>query len=176
MISLLKMVRSTFFRSITSPEASSVEVEYPIVTSPSYAFPASVMYSATFVAFPIQIGNTPVTSGSSVPVCPILFIFKIFLSLKTQSCEVIPFGLKRGIIPSIIYKSFPICKKWIDPCLSTFLPLLFTCFHPVHLPFHHDEFDEVECQFYFHNRSIHQIRTEFQVFCVNEFFVLFLNG
>src|SRR3954462_1841529 len=148
MISLLKIVRSTFLRSITSPEASSVEVEYPIVTSPSYAFPASVMYSATFVAFPTQIGNTPVTSGSSVPVCPILFIFKIFLSLKTQSCEVIPFGLKRGIIPSIVYKSFPICKKWIDLCLSIFCIYCFPCSRPAHLPSHHDESDEAKCQFY----------------------------
>jgi len=76
-----------------SAEASSVVVENPNVISPSYVFPASVMYSATFVALPIQMGNTPVTSGSKVPVCPILFIFNILRSLKTQSCDVIPLGL-----------------------------------------------------------------------------------
>ena len=52
----------SFFSSTFSPLASSVVVEKPMVTSPSYAFPASVKYSAIFVALPIQIGKTPVTS------------------------------------------------------------------------------------------------------------------
>ena len=59
--------------------ASSVVVENPNVTSPSYVFPASVMYSATFVALPIQMGNTPVTSGSNVPVCPIFSFLKSYV-------------------------------------------------------------------------------------------------
>ena len=37
--------------------------------------------SAVLVALPTHIGKTPLASGSSVPVCPIFLMFKIFLNL-----------------------------------------------------------------------------------------------
>ncbi len=86
---------------MTSPSASSVSVEKPIVTSPSYTFPASSMYSRRRVALPTATGRTPVTCGSSVPPWPIFFVFKIPRSLATTSKDVQPASLYTFKIPFI---------------------------------------------------------------------------
>src|SRR5699024_9229890 len=77
------------------------------------------MYAVIRVAEPKQIGNTPSTLGSSVPVCPIFFIRKILRNLNTQSWDVIPFSFHNGKIPCIYITSFssPIPKR------KTFIPL-----------------------------------------------------
>ena len=78
-ISFSEIGFSTFFSSTISPVWSSVVVEKPIVISASYVFDLSVKYSTIFVALPIQIGRTPETSGSRVPVWPTFLCVKFFL-------------------------------------------------------------------------------------------------
>src|SRR5690606_30628945 len=90
---------SSVFRSTISPVASSVSVEYPIATSASYVLHWYVLSSSTCVVLPMQNGNTPSTSESSVPVWPTFLVFKILRSLKTQSWEVMPFSFHKGRIP-----------------------------------------------------------------------------
>ena len=64
------------------------ELAYPTVNTASYSLGKSCKYSTIRVARPMQRGSTPVTAGSNVPVCPILFILRIRLILATTSCEV----------------------------------------------------------------------------------------
>src|SRR5699024_11730721 len=82
----------TGISSSTSPAASSVVVVLPSATSVLYSLGKVNKKGMILVASPTQIGKTPSTSGSSVPVCPTFFICNIFLILLTQSCDVSRLG------------------------------------------------------------------------------------
>jgi len=72
------------------------------------------------VALPIQIGNTPVTSGSNVPVCPTFLVRSSFRTLNTQSCEVRPAGLCKTKTPSTHSSSPFHLKKGVSEAKTTF--------------------------------------------------------
>src|ERR1700758_901175 len=66
-----------------------------------YALPLSLRYSATRVAWPMQMGSTPLAAGSSVPACPTRRCLSSLRTFATTSCEVIPVGLLMLSMPSI---------------------------------------------------------------------------
>ena len=115
-------VTSTRCSSKTVPVVSCVSVTFPSSITATYSLFLSVKRSQTFVALPRHTGSTPSASGSSVPVCPIFFVFKIPLSFATTSKDVYPFSLYTLIIPLII--NFPVsctavifCNLKISGCL-----------------------------------------------------------
>src|SRR6185312_10790755 len=92
--------------------ASYVVVSTPKRTAARYALPPSLRYSATRVAWPTQIGSTPVASGSSVPVCPTRFWPISLRTRATTSCEVIPAGLLMMKMPSVALLPFCCGARW----------------------------------------------------------------
>src|SRR5512140_3039905 len=66
-----------------------------------YSFSPDSRYCAIRVALPTHSARTPVASGSSVPVCPILFSFSIHRAFCTTSWDVIPDGLLILTTPSL---------------------------------------------------------------------------
>src|SRR5229473_2744801 len=75
-----------------------------------YALPLSLRYSATRVAWPTQIGSTPLAAGSSVPAWPTRLCLSSLRTFATTSCEVMPVGLLMLSMPSMRYSLFhPVC-------------------------------------------------------------------
>jgi len=91
----------TFLISRTLPKVSPLSVAQPSSISHLYVFGNSKTYSLNLVALPTAIIKHPHAPGSNVPVCPIFFWSRFFLSQCTTSWEVIPGGFNTFMKPSI---------------------------------------------------------------------------
>src|SRR3954467_4644843 len=87
--------------SSVRPAASCVSVIWPKRTTASYSFSPSETKLAILVASPMQMGNTPVAVGSSVPVCPQRRVLNSPFTLRTTSKLVGPLGLSTTTTPEI---------------------------------------------------------------------------
>ena len=74
--------------ALISPSVSPVKLFSPNLSSAIYVLSCSIRYLEILVACPTKIGRTPVAFGSSVPVCPIFFVFSSFLKTFITSCDV----------------------------------------------------------------------------------------
>ena len=70
---------------VTSPLASSVDVDVPSTTSAVYVLPSAVRNRSSRVALPTPTSSTPVASGSSVPAWPTWRSSKCLRSMPTTS-------------------------------------------------------------------------------------------
>src|SRR5690242_1806642 len=87
--------------SFTSVSRSCEGVDRPMMKRPVYSFSCAWYSSMRLVILPVQMINSPVAKGSSVPACPIFLIFSLYRSFLTTSNEVHSSGLLTSITLSV---------------------------------------------------------------------------
>ena len=85
--------------AITSPSLSAVSVRSPSFIRARYALSESSKNCDTLVASPKHSGNTPVASGSKLPVWPALFASNKRFTTCSARFELPPSGLSNTTMP-----------------------------------------------------------------------------
>src|SRR4051794_36158393 len=87
---------------VTTPLASSVDVDVPKTISAVYVLPSAVRKRSRRVALPTPTSSTPVASGSSVPAWPTWRSSKRLRNIPTTSWLVTPAGLSTTARPWVV--------------------------------------------------------------------------
>src|SRR3954470_10352856 len=87
---------------VTTPLASSVDVDVPSTTSAVYVLPSAVRNRSNRVALPTPTSSTPVASGSKVPAWPTWRSSNRLRNIPTTSWLVTPAGLSTTARPCVV--------------------------------------------------------------------------